>query len=60
MTLDNIILKWSDNFIYLGTYFVLGLSLNVSCKNKIKKIVASISSVLYFKLVGYKSAFAKY
>ena len=37
MILDNKILKWSDNFIYLGIDFVLGSSLNVCCKNRIRK-----------------------
>ena len=59
MILGNKILKRSDNFIYLGTDFVLGSSLNVCCKNRIRKFMASVSSVLHFKSVGYENVFAE-
>ena len=59
MIFDNKILKWSDNFIYLGIDIVLGSSLNVCCKNRIKKFMASVSSVLHFKSVRYENVFAK-
>ena len=60
MILDNKILKWSDNFIYLGIDFVLGSSLNgVCCKNRIRKFMASVSSVLHFKSMGYENFFAE-
>ena len=52
-------LKQSDNFIYLGIYFVKGLFLNVCCKNRIIKFMASVSSVFHFVSVGYESVFAE-
>ena len=59
MILDRKILKWSDNFIYLGNDFVLGSSLNFCCKNRSKNFMASVSSELHFKLVGYENVFAE-
>ena len=59
MTLDNKILKWSDNFIYLGIDFVLGSSLNVCYKNRIRKFMASVSSVLHFESVRYEIVYAE-
>ena len=59
MILDNKILKWSDNFIYLGIDFVLGSSINVCCKNRIRKLMASVSLVLHFQTVGYENVCAE-
>ena len=59
MILDNKILKRSDNFIYLGIDIVLGSSLNVCCKNRIKKFMASVSSMLHFKSVGCENVFTE-
>ena len=58
MILDNKILTWSDNFIYLGIDFALGLSYNVCYKN-IRTFMASVSSVLHFKSEGYENVFAE-
>ena len=55
--LDNNILKLSDDFMYLGIDFALRSSLNACCKNRIRKFIASVSSVLHFKSVGYESVF---
>ena len=59
MVSHNKILKWSDNVMYLRIDFVFGSSLNVCCKNRIRKFMASVSSVFHFKLVGYESVFAE-
>ena len=59
MMLDNEISTWSDNFIYLGIDFVLGSSLNVCCKNRFRKFMASVSSMLHFKSVKYENVYAE-
>ena len=59
MILDNKILKWRDNFIYLEIDFVLASSLNVCCENRITKFMAFVSLVLHFQSVGYKHVFTE-
>ena len=59
MILDINSLKWSNNFTYLGIDFVLGSSLYVCCKHRIRKFVASVSLVLHSKSVGYENVFAE-
>ena len=59
MSLDNNVLKWSDNFIYLGIDFALGSSLNVCCKSTIRKFKASVSSVIHLKSENYTSVFTE-
>ena len=59
MFLGDHLLEWADSFIYLGVEFTLGICLKVNCMKRIRKFMASVASVLRFKMEGYENVFAE-
>jgi hypothetical protein len=55
---ENFSLTWTNRLKYLGITFSIGKMLLVDCSERIHKFIASVCSVLRFKVKGLENVFA--
>jgi hypothetical protein len=56
--LNGFILPWVTKLKYLGSVFLTGKCLQTDCSERVHKFIASVSSILRYKVTGYEHIFA--
>ena len=58
--LEGRVLPWVDRLKYLGITFVVGKGYHLDCSERVRKFIATVSSVLRFKRQGYEHIFCRH